>query len=74
MIQGIEAASLALHPTATFRFSAEDPTTTTLALTVAVPVAIPEGADEVIARRWAMLVLAALPEIKACLEAPPAPR
>jgi hypothetical protein len=71
---GLEAASLVLHPTATFRFSAEAPTTTTAALTVAVPAAIPGGADEAIARRWARLVLAALPEIKACLEAPPVPR
>jgi hypothetical protein len=71
---GLEAASLTLHPTATFRFSAEDPSTTTVALTVAVPAAIRGDADEAIARRWAMLVVAGLPEIKACLEARPAPR
>lgn len=65
---GIEVVSLVLHPTATYRLTPLEPTSTAITLTGAVPNSRGAEPDQGAAQHWVGLLLEGLPSLKACLE------
>jgi hypothetical protein len=65
---GIEAVSLVPHPTATYRLTALEPTSTAVTLTGVVPGSDAADPDRTAAQHWVELLLEGLTALKVYLE------